>query len=391
MRVGMVSGRVVAAICLLAAGAGVQAQATARPVGTIILAHGGDARWNERVAAVAREVRTGGPIEVSFLMGPEAARRRFQDAVARLESQGVSSIVVVPMLVSSHSGHYEQVRWLAGEDVALDSVMHHHLHMAGIERATTTLPIHVTAAMDDAPEVARVLADRGLALAPQPNERALFIVGHGPNSAEDHAAWMKNLRVLADSVRVVHVARVAEVVYSPGEQAVVVDLRDAADRSMTLVRRHHRAAPHAIDAVAVAAKSGRLRFVSGDVRLVGGELLIDPLGLVVDETVIVPDLEGPQPAWQARAGVFDEPSTPAHDAVRAGWSTLEEACHLGVSRLPLGWRERASNACLRLDGVGLAGSARRLRKLVDAVVAGGDATDAWLSAAVRLALTDERT
>ena len=201
MRVGMVCGRVVAAICLLVAGAVVQAQATARPVGTIILAHGGDARWNERVLDVAREVRTGGPVEVSFLMGPEAARRRFQDAVTRLESQGVSSIVVVPMLVSSHSGHYAQIRWLAGEDVALDSVMHHHLHMAGIERARTTLPIHVTAAMDDAPEVARVLADRGIALAPRPNERALFIVGHGPNSAEDHAAWMKNLRVLADSVR----------------------------------------------------------------------------------------------------------------------------------------------------------------------------------------------
>lgn len=28
-----------------------------------------------------------------------------------------------------------------------------------------------------------------------------MLVGHGPNSAEDYAAWMHNLRVVADSVR----------------------------------------------------------------------------------------------------------------------------------------------------------------------------------------------
>ena len=32
------------------------------------------------------------------------------------------------------------------------------------------------------------------ALTTTPREQALFIVGHGPNSAEDYAAWMENLR-----------------------------------------------------------------------------------------------------------------------------------------------------------------------------------------------------
>jgi sirohydrochlorin ferrochelatase len=153
------------------------------------------------VLEAARAVKTGGPVEVSFLMGPEAPRRRFQDVVRKLESQRVASIVVVPMLVSSFSGHYDQIRWLAGEGVELDTVMQHHLHMAGIDRPDTRLPIHVTPAMDGAPEVARVIADRALALSTKPEERALFIVGHGPNSAEDYAAWMKNLRLIADSVR----------------------------------------------------------------------------------------------------------------------------------------------------------------------------------------------
>jgi sirohydrochlorin ferrochelatase len=73
--------------------------------------------------------------------------------------------------------------------------------MSGIARPTTRLPIRLATAMDNASQVARVLADRALALTAEPRERALFIVGHGPNSAEDYAAWMENLRPVADSVK----------------------------------------------------------------------------------------------------------------------------------------------------------------------------------------------
>ena len=174
---------------------------TARPVGTIIVAHGGGPEWNEQVVKVASGVRTGGPVAVSFLMGPGAKTTRFQDVVRELEAKGVGEIVVVPLLVSSHSGHYDQIRWLAGDSVELGKTMMHHLQMAGIERPATALPMRVTRAIDDSPEVARVLAERALAITPAPAGRALFIVGHGPNSAEDAAAWMANLRPIADTVR----------------------------------------------------------------------------------------------------------------------------------------------------------------------------------------------
>jgi sirohydrochlorin ferrochelatase len=138
---------------------------------------------------------------VSFLMGRGAAAHRFQDAVARLERAGADRVVVVPMLVSSTSGHYDQVRWLAGEDVMLDQAMTHHLAMGGLTRATTRLPIALTPAVDDAPELARVLADRALAMERAPRGKALMIVGHGPETAEAYAAWMEKLRPVADSVR----------------------------------------------------------------------------------------------------------------------------------------------------------------------------------------------
>lgn len=189
---------------LLAGAVSLGAQSPARTTGTtgtIVVAHGGDSLWNALVIESARSARTGGPVEVSFLMGPAAKTTRFQDVVAKLEGQKVSSIVVVPMLVSSHSGHYDQVRYLAGDSVRLDERMMHHLHMAGIARPTTTVPVRFTPAMDDAPHVARILLERARALTPEPKQRAVFIVGHGPNSADDYAAWMTNLRVIADSVK----------------------------------------------------------------------------------------------------------------------------------------------------------------------------------------------
>jgi len=177
------------------------AQTAERTVGTLLIAHGGEPTWNAEVERIARTASTGGPLELAFLMGPAAATHRFQDQVAKLAARGVSDIVIVPLLVSSHSGHYEQIRYLAGLTDSLDDMMHHHLHMSGLERPTTTVPLHVARALDDAPELAEVLAERARALVPEPAGRALFLVAHGPNSAEDHAEWMKHLRVVAARVQ----------------------------------------------------------------------------------------------------------------------------------------------------------------------------------------------
>jgi len=184
-----------------AAPAAASSSVPATKVGTILIAHGASAEWNSQVERIAHTAKTDGPLEVSYLMGEAAKTHRFQDAVKALADSGVSEIVVVPLLVSSHSGHYEQIRYLAGDTDSLSHSMMHHLHMSGLERPKTDVPIRVARALDDAPEMARVLAGRALALAKKPAEQALFLVGHGPNSAEDNALWMRNLRVVADSVR----------------------------------------------------------------------------------------------------------------------------------------------------------------------------------------------
>src|SRR5262245_51158965 len=107
----------------------VQAQQAGK-VGTLLVAHGGSAEWNAQVELVASQARLQGPIEICYIMGPAAATHLFQDAAARLEAKGVSKIVVVPLLVSSHSEHYEQIRWLSGETDSLSALMQEHTHHA---------------------------------------------------------------------------------------------------------------------------------------------------------------------------------------------------------------------------------------------------------------------
>lgn len=171
-------------------------------VGTLLVAHGASAEWNAQVEKLAADAKLSGPIEICYIMGPAAATHLFQDAAARLAAKGVTEIVVVPLLVSSHSEHYEQVRWLARATDSLSPLMLEHTHHAGHERASVTVPMTVSRALDDSPAMATVLAERARAMAPgDVSGRALFLVGHGPNSAEDYAAWMSNLRRVADSVR----------------------------------------------------------------------------------------------------------------------------------------------------------------------------------------------
>ena len=234
-----------------------QAEAPARTIGTLIVAHGGGPEWNAGVDSVAAQVRLEGPVAVSFLMGPGAAKARFQDMVSELVRRGASEVVVVPMLVSSHSGHFEQIRWLAGETDTLDAEMQHHLHMSGIERSTAGVPIRLARAIDDAPDVADVLADRARALAKDPRKQALFLVGHGPNSAEDYAAWMNNLRPIA-----------ARVKQQAGFRSVLVGLvrddaskpvrAEAVDHVRELIRMQRELTGRDVVVVPVLVASGRV-------------------------------------------------------------------------------------------------------------------------------------
>ena len=68
--------------------------------GILVMAHGGDAEWNEAVEATIAPLREHQPVAIAFGM----ARPSTMDAAVRsLEGQGVEEIAVVRMFISGDS------------------------------------------------------------------------------------------------------------------------------------------------------------------------------------------------------------------------------------------------------------------------------------------------
>ncbi|HEY4218668.1 MAG TPA: CbiX/SirB N-terminal domain-containing protein [Gemmatimonadaceae bacterium] len=265
--------------------------ATDPAVGVLVVAHGSDAAWNAPVDSLAAHVQRHGvirgPVSVAFLMGDEAPKHRFQDAVADLVKRGARRVVVVPVLVSSYSGHYDQIRYLAGKTDSLDSDMMMMLHMSGIERPNS-VPITVTPGLDDSPELARVLTARAEALAPDAadrSHRALFLFGHGPNSAEDYAAWMKNLRVVADSVRAA--TGFANVAVELVRDDAPAEVRgEAVKRAREIVTLQHAATNKDVVIVPILVSTGAIAETKLPGDLAGLPAVYSPAPLLPDANLV---------------------------------------------------------------------------------------------------------
>ena len=86
------------------------AAAADEPLGVLVVAHGSTAAWNTNVEAAVTIIQQHMPSTAAYLMG--AKNRTPQEAYDELVAAGVQRIVIVPLLVSSYSSHYEQVRFI---------------------------------------------------------------------------------------------------------------------------------------------------------------------------------------------------------------------------------------------------------------------------------------
>src|SRR5262245_12107046 len=249
------------------AGAG-QSQTT----GVLIVAHGAGPSWNAPVEAIGQAVRRDVPVEVGFLMG---SGQTAQAAYDKLVAQGVSTIVIVPMLVSSYSAHAEQIRFLGG----LRADYPHAEHMQLTQLKGPARIVAVTQAMDDDPIVAAILADRARALSRRAADETLVLVAHGPNEDAEAAQWTSVMTRLADEIR-------KDV---PFKHVDIRLLRDDAPKPVK-----DRALAELRESVATRAKSGRVVVVP----------LLLAAGAVGDQ--IPATLAGLDFAWDGKTLLPDE-------------------------------------------------------------------------------------
>lgn len=180
------------------AGGGLQAQGPTdqeRSTGLLIVAHGADSGWNAKVLESVAAARWDGPRATAFLMGPAAESAGWNRAVADLEEAGARSLVVVPLMVSSHGAHYRQVLHHAGLVDTLPTALGHHA--SGAVRRPR-IPVRVTPAVDGALELGEVMRSRWAALPAADRSGPLLLLAHGPVGDEDAERWVATLSEALD-------------------------------------------------------------------------------------------------------------------------------------------------------------------------------------------------
>jgi sirohydrochlorin ferrochelatase len=207
--------------------------------GLLIVAHGAGADWNQPIRHLAQAVRwPHGPKAVAFLMGDEMASAGWDAAVRQLTDSGARYIIAVPLLVSSYSDHYRQIRYYAGEIPSLPDGMEEGHHPVTL--VPPPVPVRVTAALDDAPELGEALAARWQELDARDRRRPVVLVAHGPNDPEEAARWIENLQRVAAALgprgmrQPVRVALLRDDAPAAARAAAVSEIRDTA---LTLAAR----------------------------------------------------------------------------------------------------------------------------------------------------------
>jgi hypothetical protein len=164
----------------------------------------------------------------------------------------------VPLFVSSWSSVITSTEYLLGvradapAALAVYAKMNHATaathHADGHEQqpatdgttpVTSRVPIRMTAALNDHPIAAEILASRARSISKDPATEAVVIVAHGPNGDEDNRRWLTDMASLANRLR--SAERFHAIEYLTLRDDAPAPIRDQASAELReLVLRHSR-------------------------------------------------------------------------------------------------------------------------------------------------------
>jgi sirohydrochlorin cobaltochelatase len=205
----------------------VAAQQPAAKTGVLLLAHGGQPQWNERVQDVSRRVNQHMPAEVAFGM---ATRANLKTAIDQLVARGVTNIVAVPLFISSHSSVITSTEFLHASHSAVGEHAAHEPAADPASPIVSIVPVRMTPAFNRHALIGAILADRARSISTAPAAEAVIVVAHGPVPEDDNQRWLEDMRVLADHVR--KAAPFASVDYLTVRDDAGPAIRDAATKEL---------------------------------------------------------------------------------------------------------------------------------------------------------------
>ncbi|KAB3547670.1 MAG: hypothetical protein C5617_002540 [ANME-2 cluster archaeon] len=208
-------------------------------IGVLVIAHGSPSEsWCSPVRNATDEVDLPYQVELGFL--EFAPNETINLAVERLDDAGVTEIIAVPLFVSSHSSHIQEIEYVLGLRETLPLTAE-HIVVEGVEMERTVIPtggryvisrvpleadadrsmqatghpeeeeelvpvetdaeIILTGAMDDHWLVAGIVADRTADLVANPEGETLVLVAHGTEEEDNFAGWVNSTSSLANQAR----------------------------------------------------------------------------------------------------------------------------------------------------------------------------------------------
>jgi sirohydrochlorin ferrochelatase/formylmethanofuran dehydrogenase subunit E len=209
--------------------------------GILVIAHGSPGEsWCSPVRDAVSDVDLPYPVELGFL--EFVPNETINDAVERLDDAGVTKIIAVPLFISSHSSHIQEIEYVIGLRDTLPMTAEHAV-VEGVKMERTVAPkdnqyvisympleagadgsmratghpgdeeeeklvpidtdadIILTDAMDDHWLVAGIVADRTADLSENPEDETLVLVAHGTGEEDNFAGWVNSTESLANQAR----------------------------------------------------------------------------------------------------------------------------------------------------------------------------------------------
>lgn len=157
--------------------------------GVLIVAHGSsNPGWVALVDEVVSQVGIRSPIVTCFLEMVEG--RTIQDGVCHLEAHGVTTIIVVPLFVSSGSTHIQEIRHLLGLPQEIELSVDE-------EPLRINAKVEMVSPMDDHPLILEILERRIRELSMNPEEEVVLLVGHGSKLDSFYEIWKSLMERMA--------------------------------------------------------------------------------------------------------------------------------------------------------------------------------------------------
>ncbi len=174
--------------------------------GVLLMAHGGTPAWNEGVLSAVEPLRHQYKVEIAFGMADAVS---IQEAIQRLEAQGIERIGVVRLFISGESW-YDRTEQILGlrPGAPTRPAPTSHAHAAGhgghsmeFWRAQTEASFALsTKGLAEAQVMGGILADRARALSRDPQREDVLILAHGPGDEAENKRWIVHIQARSEAV-----------------------------------------------------------------------------------------------------------------------------------------------------------------------------------------------